>query len=183
MTQLDGDGAAGAQQHQGPRRHKCGVCEACQQTDCGKCSACRDMVKFGGTGRRSVVGFCFSFQLSFLRRAIFFFFSTSHASPRPRSTASRAASCASVPTWPSRWPKTTTSKPRIPSKRCVSLELELVLLPSFFFVNRQIEIDVEANRVKHKAKRHAYKIEWSGQPLKVCTSIVNSHTCDCDVVA
>ena len=74
MTQLDGDGAAGAQQHQGPRRHKCGVCEACQQTDCGKCSACRDMVKFGGTGRRSVVGFCFSFQLSFLRRAIFFFF-------------------------------------------------------------------------------------------------------------
>ena len=36
---------------QGPRRQKCGVCEACQQTDCGKCSACRDMIKFGGTGR------------------------------------------------------------------------------------------------------------------------------------
>lgn len=36
---------------QGPRRHRCGVCEACQQSDCGTCIACKDMTKFGGTGR------------------------------------------------------------------------------------------------------------------------------------
>ncbi|XP_014605619.1 PREDICTED: DNA (cytosine-5)-methyltransferase PliMCI-like [Polistes canadensis] len=35
----------------GPRRHRCGVCEACQQSDCGTCIACKDMVKFGGTGK------------------------------------------------------------------------------------------------------------------------------------
>ncbi|KAL2747796.1 DNA (cytosine-5)-methyltransferase PliMCI isoform X1 [Vespula maculifrons] len=35
----------------GPRRHRCGVCEACQQSDCGTCIACKDMTKFGGTGR------------------------------------------------------------------------------------------------------------------------------------
>ena len=33
------------------RRARCGICEACQQTDCGKCSCCRDMVKFGESGR------------------------------------------------------------------------------------------------------------------------------------
>ena len=33
------------------RRTRCGICEACQQTDCGKCNPCRDMVKFGGSGR------------------------------------------------------------------------------------------------------------------------------------
>lgn len=36
---------------QGPRRRRCGVCEACQLPDCGKCNHCQDMVKFGGTGR------------------------------------------------------------------------------------------------------------------------------------
>ncbi|XP_037079528.1 DNA (cytosine-5)-methyltransferase 1-like [Pollicipes pollicipes] len=37
---------------QGPRRTRCGVCEACQQQpDCGDCKHCRDMVKFGGSGR------------------------------------------------------------------------------------------------------------------------------------
>ncbi|XP_037079530.1 DNA (cytosine-5)-methyltransferase 1-like [Pollicipes pollicipes] len=36
---------------QGPRRTRCGVCEACQQPDCGDCKHCRDMVKFGGSGR------------------------------------------------------------------------------------------------------------------------------------
>ncbi|KAF5294330.1 hypothetical protein FQR65_LT10783 [Abscondita terminalis] len=35
----------------GPRRKRCGVCEACQTPDCGKCSHCRDMLKFGGSGR------------------------------------------------------------------------------------------------------------------------------------
>ncbi|XP_066590215.1 DNA (cytosine-5)-methyltransferase 1-like isoform X2 [Prorops nasuta] len=35
----------------GPKRQRCGICEACQQPDCGSCSACRDMIKFGGTGR------------------------------------------------------------------------------------------------------------------------------------
>ena len=35
-----------------PRRKRCGVCEVCQQADCGKCKSCRDMVKFGGTGRK-----------------------------------------------------------------------------------------------------------------------------------
>ncbi|XP_043275334.1 DNA (cytosine-5)-methyltransferase PliMCI-like isoform X4 [Venturia canescens] len=35
----------------GPRRRRCGVCEACQQSDCGACAACKDMTKFGGTGR------------------------------------------------------------------------------------------------------------------------------------
>ncbi|CAH3033865.1 unnamed protein product [Pocillopora meandrina] len=34
------------------RRKRCGVCEVCQQPDCGKCKSCRDMVKFGGTGRK-----------------------------------------------------------------------------------------------------------------------------------
>ncbi|XP_023289399.1 DNA (cytosine-5)-methyltransferase 1 [Orussus abietinus] len=35
----------------GPKRRRCGVCEACQQPACGVCPACKDMVKFGGTGR------------------------------------------------------------------------------------------------------------------------------------
>ncbi|XP_062515126.1 DNA (cytosine-5)-methyltransferase 1-like [Corticium candelabrum] len=34
----------------GPRRRRCGVCEACQLPDCGQCSACRNMAKFGGSG-------------------------------------------------------------------------------------------------------------------------------------
>ena len=36
---------------QGPRKTRCGTCEACQSTDCGECRSCRDMVKFGGTGK------------------------------------------------------------------------------------------------------------------------------------
>ncbi|OAD61349.1 DNA (cytosine-5)-methyltransferase PliMCI [Eufriesea mexicana] len=35
----------------GPKRHRCGVCETCQQPDCGVCTACKDMIKFGGSGR------------------------------------------------------------------------------------------------------------------------------------
>ncbi|XP_076172771.1 DNA (cytosine-5)-methyltransferase PliMCI [Ptiloglossa arizonensis] len=35
----------------GPKRHRCGVCETCQQPDCGVCSACKDMTKFGGSGK------------------------------------------------------------------------------------------------------------------------------------
>ncbi|KAJ7334456.1 DNA (cytosine-5)-methyltransferase 1 [Desmophyllum pertusum] len=35
-----------------PRRKRCGVCEVCQQPDCGKCKSCRDMIKFGGTGKK-----------------------------------------------------------------------------------------------------------------------------------
>lgn len=35
-----------------PRKKRCGVCEVCQQPDCGKCKSCKDMVKFGGTGRK-----------------------------------------------------------------------------------------------------------------------------------
>ena len=35
----------------GPKRHRCGVCETCQQPDCGTCSACKDMTKFGGSGK------------------------------------------------------------------------------------------------------------------------------------
>ena len=31
---------------------RCMKCDACRQADCGKCIACRDMVKFGGCGRR-----------------------------------------------------------------------------------------------------------------------------------
>lgn len=36
---------------QGPKRHRCGVCETCQQPDCGVCISCKDMIKFGGSGR------------------------------------------------------------------------------------------------------------------------------------
>lgn len=35
----------------GPKKRRCGVCEACQNPDCGNCSHCKDMIKFGGTGR------------------------------------------------------------------------------------------------------------------------------------
>ncbi|KZC09572.1 PREDICTED: DNA (cytosine-5)-methyltransferase PliMCI-like [Dufourea novaeangliae] len=35
----------------GPKRHRCGICETCQQPDCGVCSACKDMIKFGGSGK------------------------------------------------------------------------------------------------------------------------------------
>ena len=39
------------QAKQGPRRTRCGVCEACQQPDCAQCKHCKDMTKFGGSGR------------------------------------------------------------------------------------------------------------------------------------
>lgn len=35
----------------GPRRMRCGVCEACLKQDCGSCVSCKDMIKFGGSGR------------------------------------------------------------------------------------------------------------------------------------
>ncbi|CAH0549085.1 unnamed protein product [Brassicogethes aeneus] len=35
----------------GPKKKRCGVCEACQNPDCGECSFCKDMLKFGGSGR------------------------------------------------------------------------------------------------------------------------------------
>ncbi|XP_060530589.1 DNA (cytosine-5)-methyltransferase PliMCI-like isoform X2 [Cylas formicarius] len=34
-----------------PKKHRCGVCEACQSPDCGECNFCRDMLKFGGPGK------------------------------------------------------------------------------------------------------------------------------------
>ncbi|KAG8247308.1 DNA (cytosine-5)-methyltransferase 1, partial [Homalodisca vitripennis] len=44
--QLDSDASS-----KGPKRRRCGVCEACQLSDCGTCPSCVDMIKFGGTGR------------------------------------------------------------------------------------------------------------------------------------
>ncbi|XP_044758419.1 DNA (cytosine-5)-methyltransferase 1-like isoform X2 [Coccinella septempunctata] len=35
----------------GPRRKRCGVCEACLNPECGECSHCKDMKKFHGPGR------------------------------------------------------------------------------------------------------------------------------------
>lgn len=35
----------------GPKKKRCGVCEACQSPDCGECNFCKDMLKFGGSGR------------------------------------------------------------------------------------------------------------------------------------
>lgn len=35
----------------GPRRMRCGVCEACLRPDCGVCYFCKDMIKFGGSGK------------------------------------------------------------------------------------------------------------------------------------
>ncbi|CAG9828260.1 unnamed protein product [Diabrotica balteata] len=35
----------------GPKKKRCGICEACQSPDCGECNHCRDMVKFGGPGK------------------------------------------------------------------------------------------------------------------------------------
>ncbi|XP_024944997.1 DNA (cytosine-5)-methyltransferase PliMCI isoform X2 [Cephus cinctus] len=40
-----------AKEPSGPKRRRCGVCEACQQPDCGVCAHCKDMTKFGGPGR------------------------------------------------------------------------------------------------------------------------------------
>ena len=33
-------------------RGRCGECEACIKEDCGECVECKDMIKFGGTGKR-----------------------------------------------------------------------------------------------------------------------------------
>lgn len=43
--------AADDEKDSGPRKKRCGVCEACQNPNCGKCNHCKDMPKFGGTGR------------------------------------------------------------------------------------------------------------------------------------
>lgn len=45
--EVDGDDRVVA----GPRRMRCGVCEACLMQDCGSCTSCKDMVKFGGSGK------------------------------------------------------------------------------------------------------------------------------------
>lgn len=34
------------------KRKRCGTCDGCKTQDCGKCSYCRDMVKFGGPGKK-----------------------------------------------------------------------------------------------------------------------------------
>ena len=34
------------------RKQRCGSCDACSKDDCGQCTNCRDMIKFGGTGRK-----------------------------------------------------------------------------------------------------------------------------------
>ena len=96
---------------QGPRRHRCGVCEACQQTDCGQCNHCRDMVKFGGSGR---------------------------------------------------------SKQSCVLRRCPNMAVQVADDDDMDESEpiETIEIDVEKNKRLHKAKRHAYKIEWHGDPLK-----------------
>lgn len=41
----------GTEIDKGPRKKRCGVCEACQLPDCGECTHCRDKLKFGGNGR------------------------------------------------------------------------------------------------------------------------------------
>ncbi|KAJ8934705.1 hypothetical protein NQ318_008503 [Aromia moschata] len=38
-------------ENKGPKKKRCGVCEACQSPDCGECNHCKDMLKFGGSGR------------------------------------------------------------------------------------------------------------------------------------
>lgn len=35
----------------GPKKKRCGICEACQSPDCGECNYCKDMLKFGGSGK------------------------------------------------------------------------------------------------------------------------------------
>lgn len=45
LHQIDGKASSA------PKRHRCGVCEACQMPDCGECKHCKDMLKFGGSGR------------------------------------------------------------------------------------------------------------------------------------
>jgi hypothetical protein len=32
----------------GPKKKRCGVCDACQAPDCGKCANCKDMIKIWG---------------------------------------------------------------------------------------------------------------------------------------
>lgn len=34
------------------KRQRYGTCDGCQMQDCGKCSHCRDMIKFGGPGKK-----------------------------------------------------------------------------------------------------------------------------------
>ncbi|KAF2360331.1 S-adenosyl-L-methionine-dependent methyltransferase [Trinorchestia longiramus] len=51
MDSQKGDLAAEEEKKIGPRRMRCGVCEACLRQDCGECSNCKNMIKFGGSGR------------------------------------------------------------------------------------------------------------------------------------
>lgn len=84
---LDQIAADETSRDKGPKKRRCGVCEACQNPDCGKCAHCQDMIKFGGTGRgkqackmRKYVPFSFSYSLvwSCLRCMvkIFYFYSS-----------------------------------------------------------------------------------------------------------
>ena len=34
------------------RKQRCGTCGACSKDDCAECVNCKDMVKFGGTGKK-----------------------------------------------------------------------------------------------------------------------------------
>ena len=36
----------------GRKRKRCGHCTACKASDCGQCRSCKDMMKFGGPGRK-----------------------------------------------------------------------------------------------------------------------------------
>jgi len=36
----------------GKRKQRCGTCDACSKDDCAECVNCKDMVKFGGTGKK-----------------------------------------------------------------------------------------------------------------------------------
>ena len=37
------------------RRKRCGSCAGCTRKDCGQCKNCKDMVKFGGAGKKKQV--------------------------------------------------------------------------------------------------------------------------------
>jgi len=37
------------------RKQHCGSCDACTRDNCEQCVNCKDMIKFGGTGKKSSV--------------------------------------------------------------------------------------------------------------------------------
>lgn len=70
--------ASNNNEKKGPKKQRCGVCEACQSPDCGECTFCKDMCKFGGPGKmkqscksRKYVVFRLVFQI--YRKFLFFF--------------------------------------------------------------------------------------------------------------